>query len=541
MKKKICLSVLAAMLMLSSVVLADTVSLSYSQENPDYVVISGAEQISADTKVTVSVFEKGKTYADLNGNFEDESDILAFAGITYSDENGNWDIEWKPDNNSEYDFYAAADGVLLNSEPYSCAVVSGMSAIYDAIKNGTQSDIKQAFAIPEVVKTFVQEENLRKQIENTDNIASSIYKIRQSVEGEDIILYIPLAARMAALDDSISVSALDAVVDEMGNLGITIDNLDVYSDYATADIKAEMAKKLDGSAGIGVEEFNSKFTEALILSGVWKCANWTDAQYFLDLMDNEYYESNKSKVAKAVTGVSYTMKELENAIQNAVKVSTGSSSGGGGGGSVSSVNVKVTQTPTQTPEPAPEVAEKIFNDVDSGHWAYSYINLLRWKNIVSGDENGDFHPDNNITRAETVKILCEAFGIEPLGGNAFEDVGSDKWYAGYVYAAYGKGLVSGTDEKSFSPDRNITRQELAVMIYRFAAANSVTFVKTAEGSFTDSALIAEYAKDAIEVLAGAEIITGMEDGRVCPENEATRAQTAVMVCKVIDAGKQVSE
>lgn len=532
MKKKICLSVMTAILMLQSVVLADTVSVSYSQENPDYVVISTAGKISADTKVTVSVFSKGKTYADVTGNFEDESDVLAFAGVTYSDADGNWAIEWKPDKNGEFDFYAAADGALLGSEQYT--VVSGMNAIYDAIRTGTESELKDVFGVEEVVDAFVSDKTIREQIKNPEKLAASLCNIRQ--QAEDAVGCIPLAAAIAALDDSSTAYALDTVLSERNKLGFVPEKIDVYTENVTADIKAEMANKLDGCAELDIEEFDSAFTEAMILAGVWKCANWTDVQPFLALLDNEYYNENKTKVAKAVAGKNYTMEGLTEAIKRAVKQS-GSSSGGGGGGSVSSVNVKVTETPAVTPEPVATVTEVIFNDVDSGHWAYSYINLLRWKNIVSGDENGDFHPENNITRAEAVKILCEAFGIEPSGGNAFEDVPADKWYAGYVYAAYGRGLVSGTGEKSFSPDRNITRQELAVMIYRFSG--SLERVK--DVSFADSDDIAEYAKEAMEVLAGAGIITGMEDGRVCPENESTRAQTAVMVCKVLEAGKQVSE
>ena len=86
MKKKICLSVMAVLLLLQPVISAEVLDVSYSKDNPDYIVISGDEKVSADTKVTVSVFQKGKTYADLDAKFKDESDVLAFAGVAYADE-----------------------------------------------------------------------------------------------------------------------------------------------------------------------------------------------------------------------------------------------------------------------------------------------------------------------------------------------------------------------------------------------------------------------------------------------------------------------
>jgi len=139
-------------------------------------------------------------------------------------------------------------------------------------------------------------------------------------------------------------------------------------------------------------------------------------------------------------------------------------------------------------------------------------------------------------------MLCEIYDIVPIsGGKGFEDVDRNKWCARYVYAAYDRGLVSGTSKEEFGPTNNITRQDMAVMIYRFATANAVTLKKTEEMSFTDNQMIAEYAKEAMEALIGAGVITGMGDGTVSPMNTATRAQAAVMLCRVMNAGKQVAE
>ena len=83
---------------------------------------------------------------------------------------------------------------------------------------------------------------------------------------------------------------------------------------------------------------------------------------------------------------------------------------------------------------------------------------------MSGDEKGNINPDKNITRAEFIKLVIEAFKLKAdISECEFEDVASGSWYYEYVATGYKLGIVNGTSAATFEPDKPVTRQEMAVM------------------------------------------------------------------------------
>lgn len=107
----------------------------------------------------------------------------------------------------------------------------------------------------------------------------------------------------------------------------------------------------------------------------------------------------------------------------------------------------------------------IFPDLNQNDWFCDVVTNAYKKGIIQG-ENGYLYPVRNITRAEAIKILLKAKGMEApiLTENPFADVPFGEWYAGYIYKAFNLGYVAGVGENLFEPNRSITRAEMAKIV-----------------------------------------------------------------------------
>ncbi len=106
-----------------------------------------------------------------------------------------------------------------------------------------------------------------------------------------------------------------------------------------------------------------------------------------------------------------------------------------------------------------------FSDVPSTKGYAEAVNILNNLGIINGYEDGTFKPDNTITRAEVATIMCNTFGLSPVGGtSAFTDVDSSNWAVGYINAAYSKGIISGMGDGTFAPNADVTYEQVVKMI-----------------------------------------------------------------------------
>ena len=164
-----------------------------------------------------------------------------------------------------------------------------------------------------------------------------------------------------------------------------------------------------------------------------------------------------------------------------------------------------------------------FPDVVDPGWYKHYVDFIAARKVVKGFENGTFGPDENITRAQFVMILKNLAGDkESYTNSSFSDVSAAGWYAGAVEWAYENGVVYGANGK-FNPDDKITRQDISVMIARYAEKyEGYTFEKTTDAvTFTDNGDIAAYASGAVSTMQQAGILAGPGDGTFKPLNNAT--------------------
>lgn len=200
------------------------------------------------------------------------------------------------------------------------------------------------------------------------------------------------------------------------------------------------------------------------------------------------------------------------------------------------------------------VYAEMFSDT-KGHWAEKEIDELAGKNIVNGVGEGLFAPDNVVTRAQYLKMIMEATGIEPVeceeGGCL--DISADEWYGAYLNSAMQKGLiprnmifnydsdtVDGTVKYigEFAGDSNITREEMAFItmsMYQYTLnANTMKTLNTETTvEFDDIDEISSWAITGVKLAAANGIING-NDGRFDPQGSTTRAQAAAVILRVMN-------
>lgn len=170
-------------------------------------------------------------------------------------------------------------------------------------------------------------------------------------------------------------------------------------------------------------------------------------------------------------------------------------------------------------------------DIDEDHWAWEEINDFINADIIDGymdeDMNMTVKPNDNITRAQFTKILVNALSLDSNGApKNFSDVKPSAWYYEYVNTASSLGIINGNTNGTFSPNNNITRDQMTKMIV-LAFEKTVPFQNSATQKFSD--VSKDYwAFDYINKASNAEIVKGFGT-TFKPLNLATRAQAIVMI------------
>lgn len=199
---------------------------------------------------------------------------------------------------------------------------------------------------------------------------------------------------------------------------------------------------------------------------------------------------------------------------------------GGGPGIIAPGNTGAVTTPNTDSNYKPD-----FQDLDSVEWARTAINGLAMRGMINGRDQYTFDPNANITRAEYCQILMGAINaLNAKGESTFADVPSTAWYYNAVSVASQLGIVSGYGDGNFGPNDLITRQDMALMTYKTAKImNKSLEPVNAEITFEDSHEISDYAFEAVMTLQKAGIINGMTDTTFEPHSNATRAQSAKVI------------
>lgn len=189
-----------------------------------------------------------------------------------------------------------------------------------------------------------------------------------------------------------------------------------------------------------------------------------------------------------------------------------SSSGGSGSGSGSSTKPSKPTTPTTPTNPKPDTSNA-FNDVAAGSWYADAVKNVVNKGLMAGTGKDTFAPNNQVTRAMMWTVLARLDGKDVSGAST--------WYAKAMTWATEKGVSDGT-----FPGNSITREQLATMLWRAAGSPEA---KGALTNFNDAASVSSWATQAMTWAVEQGLISGMGDGALNPQGNATRAQLAVIL------------
>lgn len=190
-------------------------------------------------------------------------------------------------------------------------------------------------------------------------------------------------------------------------------------------------------------------------------------------------------------------------------------------------------------EDKPEELDEPFADVDELDWFYDAVVYVYNEGMMDGISATQFAPNSNLTRGMVVTMLYR-LEDEPrvTGSSGFDDVASGAWYADAVSWAAENGIVNGVSDAEFAPNDNITREQLAAILYRYAEYNDYDVSGRDDLSeFTDRSSISSYALDAMRWAVDEGLITGITNTTIEPQGTATRAQAATMFMRFMSTVK----
>lgn len=302
------------------------------------------------------------------------------------------------------------------------------------------------------------------------------------------------------------------------------------------------------SMGINPYEFRNATTKKSIVDGLLSYAN--DANNAFTFYGSENYMATEQGLralivlsvlddnsiniydfsAKAVVPGYETTKEPETPKEPVYT--------GGGGGS-SGKNNKKEQKPK--PESEPEKTEQQeetpvtidFKDV-SQHWAKDAVLYVAEKGIMKGISENNFAPDEKLTRGMLVTMLYRLSGDNVKGENKFTDVSKDAWFADAVVWASENGIADGYGNGIFGADDEVTREQLAVLLKRYADLKSMKFDTKDTQAFKDENDLSSWAEDAVLWAKDSGILSGREDNRFDPKQGATRAEIAMVFMRFVE-------
>jgi len=201
-------------------------------------------------------------------------------------------------------------------------------------------------------------------------------------------------------------------------------------------------------------------------------------------------------------------------------VSAGSGGDGGGSG-------------TMIPPITPVTETERFTDVRKGDWFYNDVQYVADKGLMLGTSATQFSPAASTSRGMIVTILYRLEGEpEVTGAATFTDVKAGAYYEKAVIWAEKNGIVNGYGDGRFGPDDNITREQMAAILYRYSKFKGYD-VSVGENtnilSYKDALSISEYAVPAMQWACGAGLIRGDDTGSLLPVKNATRAESAAIL------------
>ena len=182
--------------------------------------------------------------------------------------------------------------------------------------------------------------------------------------------------------------------------------------------------------------------------------------------------------------------------------------------------------------------EKGYTDVPDGEWYAEAVQYVTERGLMNGTSETTFSPMLSMSRSMLVTVLYRLAGEPEAGECPFTDVPDGTWYTDAVAWAAANGIVTGVSETTFAPDAAITRESLAVILYRYADVKEQTQGEKGDlSAFADGASVSDWAVDAMAWAVGEGILNGKGGSTLDPQGTATRAEVTAMLmrfCKMAE-------
>lgn len=177
-----------------------------------------------------------------------------------------------------------------------------------------------------------------------------------------------------------------------------------------------------------------------------------------------------------------------------------------------------------------------FRDVTESDWFYDDVRFANQSGLFNGVEKDLFAPEEPMTRGMLVTVLWRLDGeTAPKAATTFTDVDANAYYADAVAWAAESGVVNGIGGNKFDPEGNVTREQIAAILFRYAAFKGVDTAARADlTAFPDAEKTSAYAHDALSWAVAAELVKGTKEGSTIyldPQGSATRAQVAAILSR----------
>ena len=174
--------------------------------------------------------------------------------------------------------------------------------------------------------------------------------------------------------------------------------------------------------------------------------------------------------------------------------------------------------------------ESPFTDVAIGAWYYDSVMYVVEHKLFTGTGANTFSPTANMNRAMLVTVLYRLAGSPAVSGSMpFADTAEGQWYSNAVLWASQTGIVTGTGADTFSPNQSVTREQIAVMLRRYAAYYGYDTSAAADLSgYSDAGKISGFARDGVSWAVAEGLIKG-SGNKLSPKNSASRAEVATLL------------
>lgn len=526
------------------------------------ITVSGSK-LSNNDKVLIEVFNFD------NGTVDYENGLEGIFAVN-TDENGSYTVSFKLPKTSatgEKKIFArpvvgkkSEDKIdFYSSESIDTILLNWNSAIQNQDKTSMEKVINDKTALKIILNSSLAD-TLVSELASADKtvLAEKLLKLPEATKIGDfapgfIAPYINFAI------NNLSADTLAKLVSEFYDEIDTVKGT-VYENIISKMSDDEKNVLFKDSANFRTKDISTAdFTSVIYSRAVYnkfsEITYYADVKPFIDLYNTDYFKidftdydvvSNKYEVDSKVLENRHAYSDFETfktkyegwaAEQKEAEGESGGSSGGSSSGSGKGKGSGVSFVPTPKDEDISVVKEEIFNDLENFDWAKEHIMALYNKGAVDGTEKNTFSPSNLVTREQFVKMISALTTFDENPPSAeFSDVAKGEWYEKYINGAKASGLISGRDDGTFGVGDCIIRQDAAIMCLNAIKKERPDFLenlKIEKLPFGDAGDISSYAVYAVSALNKLGILNGDASGNFNANANATRAEAAVMINKVM--------